>query len=166
MKKLLILLITLLTPFEIAYGEVVRNYGHPTVYKTIYFKAGEKDANKILYEFALQEMKDNNWPVAFQSNEAYAYKVDLNDDGINEIIGVICHLPYIIGSSGYDIFVLKLHENNYRDICSCAFWPFPSVRVLKKKANGFHFLEIESTDGQIRYLKYENGKYDYYFDKL
>lgn len=161
MKKLLILLITLLTPFEIAYGEVMRNYGHPTVYKTIYFKAGEKDANKILYEFAMQEMLENNVAANNQPDNVLAYKVDLDDDGINEIIGVVFGREYVAGSTGYSLFILKKYGNKYRDLSLTAFWPWNDFIILKKKVKGFHVIEVHCPDGNTRYLKYNNKYYDY-----
>ena len=170
MKKLLILLITLLTPFEFAYGEVVRNYGHPTVYKTIYFKAGEKDANKILYEYIKNvSTKESLAQWEFTDECVCAYKIDLDDDGVNEIIGYAFPLSFWGALDGTDLFILKKDKTKYINISYIQFSPYKNLYMMSSKENGYHDLKFNFINPQAAgygYSSYTKGHYEYNNSKM
>lgn len=170
MKKLLILLITLLMPSAFAYGEVVRNYGHSSVYKTIYFKDGEKDANKILYEYIKNESTPESlaqWE--FTEKSVCAYKVDLNNDGVKEIIGYAYPLSFWGALDGTDLFILKKDKTKYINISYIQFSPYKNLYILNNKENGYHDLKFSFINPQTAgygYSSYTKGHYEYNNSKM
>lgn len=80
-------------------------------YKKLNFKDDKSDlhASKILYEYVLKsqnmspvEIKDL---VGIKPKSAKAFEVDLNEDGIKEIIGLV-YSTFYWGSAGYSLFIL------------------------------------------------------------
>ena len=139
--------------------EVITNYNHPILYKIIKFKAGEKDANKILFDFVKGETQNPVMISCITLDNVLAYKVDLDDDGINEIVGVALGTAYAAGSTGFSLFILKRYKNNYKNLSLTAFWPWNDLKILKRKVNGFHVIELKKTNGELRYLEYDNKFY-------
>ena len=158
MKKIFLLFLVFLLTMNISISEVL-TVKDPEIHKIVIFKNGEADANKILYDFALEEMYKNNWPVGFTLENVFAYKVDLEDNAGKAIVGVVFDSGYT-GSSGYKLFILKKYENKYKDISSTSFWPWSDFKILKKKVNGFHVIEIKKTNGEPRYLEFDKKYYN------
>ena len=74
-------------------------------------------ASKILYEYVLKsqnmspaEIKDL---AGIEPKSAKAFEVDLNEDGIKEIIGLV-YSTFYWGTAGYSLFILQKQPNGYQ----------------------------------------------------
>ena len=156
----------------IAQAEVITNYNNPVIYKTVLFKNGEKDANKILYEFIKKTVPSENlkfWE--FSENSVCAYKIDLNSDGINEIVGYAKPTYFRGWNQGTDLFILKKNKNEYINLSTqiIQFYEYANLYVLKNKTKGYYDLKFyfaRGPEGDFGYIEYKNKGYEWNYSKM
>ncbi len=141
------------------------------VYKTIDFSEGTQRARDVFYDFYL---KDNNYKKEeferiFGSSAFFyvqAYEVDLNDDGVNEIIG---HHGTGCGNKLCAGFVIQKKQNKWEAIGYVDFVPGSKIYVLTEKNYGYRSIKSNVLDmnhipwcnaPKLPYiLKYKNNIY-------
>jgi len=114
-----------------------------------------KIASEKLYKFLLKsygrpKCKINElWDITKENT--LANFVDLNDDGIPEIVGFTSALGWG-GTMGTSLYVLKVNDKSeYENIYySAMFYPWLGIKILKEKTNKFCDIEIEGS--------YDTGK--------
>ena len=163
MKKLQYILITLTVIFLGTMFGIMFNFAPELTYDFI--KNSEPEASKILYEYISHEeyMTDEFLELAhITPKSACAFEYDLNNDGENEIIGLIYSSGFF-GSAGHSLFILQKQGDVYEDItCMVNFEPLLPLRILKEKSNGYKNIGIY---GSVAYkfrpllLQFKNGKY-------
>lgn len=137
-------------------------------YKKLNFNSGKPDphASKILYEYVLKsqnmspaEIKDL---AGIEPKSARAFEVDLNEDGINEIIGLV-YSTFYWGTAGYSLFILQKQPNGYKDISTLVFEPQEIVDIRSEKTNGYHDIKLTGSNGDnVQYVaKYKDGMYQW-----
>ena len=163
MKKLQYILITLTVIFLGAMFGIMFNFAPELTYDFI--KNSEPEASKILYEYILQDedMTDEMLELAhITPKSAFAFEYDLNDDGENEIIGLV-YSTYYWGTAGYSLFILQKQGDVYENIAWIVnFEPLLPLRILKEKSNGFKNIGIYGSSAfnfKPLLVEYENGKY-------
>lgn len=123
-------------------------------------------ASKILYEYVLKsqnmspaEIKDL---AGIEPKSAKAFEVDLNEDGINEIIGLV-YSTFYWGTAGYSLFILQKQPNGYKDISTLVFEPQEIVDIRSEKTNGYHDIKLTGSNGDnVQYVaKYKDGMYQW-----
>ncbi len=123
-------------------------------------------ASKILYEYVLKsqnmspaEIKDL---AGIEPKSARAFEVDLNEDGINEIIGLV-YSTFYWGTAGYSLFILQKQPNGYKDISTLVFEPQEIVDIRSEKTNGYHDIKLTGSNGDnVQYVaKYKDGMYQW-----
>ena len=114
-------------------------------------------ASKILYEYVLKsqnmspaEIKDL---AGIEPKSAKAFEVDLNEDGIKEIIGLV-YSTFYWGTAGYSLFILQKQPNGYKDISTLVFEPQEIVDIRSEKTNGYHDIKLTGSNG-------DNGMYQW-----
>ena len=121
-------------------------------------------ASKILYEYVLKsqnmspaEIKDL---AGIEPKSAKAFEVDLNEDGIKEIIGLV-YSTFYWGTAGYSLFILQKQPNGYKDISTLVFEPQEIVDIRSEKTNGYHDIKLTGSNGDnVQYVaKYKDGMY-------
>lgn len=137
-------------------------------YKKLNFNDDKSDphASKILYEYVLKSQ--NMSPVEIKDLEgikpksAKAFEVDLNEDGIKEIIGLV-YSTFYWGSTGYSLFILQKQSNGYKDISALVFEPQEIVEIRSRKTNGYHDIKLTGSNGNnVQYVaKYKDGMYQW-----
>ena len=153
-------------------AEVITKYNDPVIYKAIIFKNGEKDANETLYEFIKKEYPPEDlkfWD--FSENSVCAYKVDLNNDGINEILGYVKPLSFQGWYDGTNLFILKKIKNEYINICisGIQFSPLRNLYILKNKTNEYYDLKFyfeRGMDNDFGYASLKNNGYEWNYKKM
>ena len=168
MKKMILLLISLL---------IVVNYAVAKVQEFDPYKDRDPKASKILFDVILRDEEWTKEEAAKNFNvnldKSSAFFVDLNDDGVNEIIGVIWS-SFFYCKQGWQIFILHKENGQYKNIAEILhFEPQDKIRILDNKTSGFRNILTYSID--LRHIpwsdapytptifKYENGKYVYEF---
>ncbi|MBR1424131.1 hypothetical protein IJ579_01045 [bacterium] len=148
-----------------------------TVFKKIVFKSGEPTANNILYQFVKNTLETDLFEMAnIKPNNVIAYSIDLNDDGQNEIIGLI-YSSYYWSRNGWQMFILEYKNGHYRQINSNNFEPKKNVYILQNKKNGYRVIKSFEYNMQ-QFIKsggpldvvpvnlyYENGEYHYDYNR-
>ena len=123
-------------------------------------------ASKILYEYVLKsqnmspaEIKDL---AGIEPKSARAFEVDLNEDGINEIIGLV-YSTFYWGTAVYSLFILHKQPNGYKDISTLVFEPQEIVDIRSEKTNGYHDIKLTGSNGDnVQYVaKYKDGMYQW-----
>ena len=123
-------------------------------------------ASKILYEYVLKsqnmspaEIKDL---AGIEPKSAKAFEVDLNEDGIKEIIGLV-YSTFYWGTAGYSLFILQKQPNGYKDISTLVFEPQEIVDIRSEKTNGYHDIKLTGSNGEnVQYVaKYKDGMYQW-----
>ena len=160
MKKFLILVMAI-----ILFGQTALASG---TYCKLDFSGGESDkqAGKILYEYVLKEL--NKTPeeakdfARIEPETVKAFEVDLNDDGENEIVGVV-YSTFYLGTAGYSLFILQKQQSWYKDISILVFEPQKKVYILKNKTNGYHDIKLSGSNHNcVQYVaKYKDGMYQW-----
>ena len=135
-------------------------------YKKLNFNDDKSDphASKILYEYVLKSQ--NMSPVEIKNlvgikpKSAKAFEVDLNEDGIKEIIGLVYSTFYWV-SAGYSLFILQKQSNGYKDISTLVFELQEIVEIRSRKTNGYHDIKLTDSNGNsVQYVaKYKDGMY-------
>ncbi len=151
--------------------------GTNTVLKTYdILNYSEPKASKIMEDFVYKDLEKNiddekelnrlqNLIKEFPVN---AFEYDLNDDGINEIIGLPPLMSWYIGSQGTQLFILHKNGDVYEETKDLIFYMFgDEIVILKEKTNGYHHMQFrrkgQSEPKQI--LKYKNNSYELTFCK-
>lgn len=156
----------------IAQAEVITNYNNPVIYKTVLFKNGEKDANKILYEHIKKiSTKESLEYWNFSEQSVCAYKVDLNNDGSKEIIGFARPLAFWSWNEGTDLFILKKIKNEYINISvsGIQFSPNRNLYILKSKTKGYNnikFYFLRASENDFGYASFKNNSYEWNYSKM
>ena len=121
------------------------------------------DAKKILYGYILKYLKVNSKEAYskynISENFSYAFFIDLDDDGSNEIIGIM-FAPCFSGTAGSQMFILQKQNNQYVDINSAiSLQPDYRIYVLPNKTNKLKDIVVfGEQSGKPIYLKY-NGQF-------
>lgn len=126
----------------------------------------EQKANKILYEYILEDLKMTPEQVKEFANidteSVKAYEVDLNIDGEKEIIGV-CYSTLYWGTAGFHLFILHKNNNRYENIIyALNFEPQKDLKVLQSKHNGYYDLKLSGSNAynfKTFIAKYKDGFY-------
>ena len=160
MKRFLILVIAI-----ILFGQTALASG---TYRKLDFSGGESDKHvgKILYEYVLQEQKMTPAEIKdfarIEPQSVRAFEVDLNDDGENEIVGVV-YSTFYLGTAGYSMFILQLQNDEYKNIAYVLnIEPQKELKILNAKTNGYRDIKLQ---GSVAYnfkpfiVKYRNGYY-------
>ena len=103
-------------------------------------------AKEILYEYVLKEM--NLTPIEAEKDYSIALDVifadfvDLNDDGVEEVVGFLNSF-YHYGIIGENLFILsKTGTDEYKNVVYLVnFYPH-KIKVLNTKTNGYKDLEV------------------------
>lgn len=141
----------------------------------------EKRANKILYEYLIQNYSDEieETKKFFHSVEYFcedslnAIEFDLNDDGVNEIIGIAPQNPVWGGLASTQVFILGRKNGKYREIGGTVYtYPrgmnaIPDILVIfKEKTNGYHNMQFRKKVNEptfIHLIKYLDNGYEFEF---
>ena len=138
-----------------------------SVYKKLNLSQNsESYANKQLYEFIQKNL--NMSPEQLKElanidiNTIKALEVDLNDDGVDEIIGIVYSTLYW-GTSGYSLFILQKKSDIYDNLAYMInLEPQKVICVLNKKTNGYREIIIFGSSAYKFLpfvLKYKNKHY-------
>lgn len=119
----------------------------------------EPAASKILYDFVMNELEDSSKKYAeITLGRTHAYEIDLNNDGVNEVIGVVLS-PYYCTDKNCSLFILKKDTNIYKNIVSDIKFS-GKIFVKRHLTNGYKDIELF-----VPYLKsglqFKNGQYDW-----
>jgi len=87
-------------------------------------------------------------------NDILTTKVDLNDDGLKDVIGTIDNYKFK-DHGKYPLFIILKDEYNYHQLQKPIYIERFSLKVLNTSTNGFKDISV---DGKI--LKYDGNKYD------
>ena len=125
-------------------------------------KPKDKTASSILYKFLLDENKDNEVMkeelIKYTDEASCAYFIDLNDDDVDEIVGMM-FMPAYFGTAGGTVFILSKQDKMYVKIDSFSLQPDYIVYVLFNKTNSYKdFVVFVRLDGEPTILKFD-GKY-------
>lgn len=117
--------------------------GTNTVLKTYdILNYSEPKASKIMEDFVYKDLEKNiddekelnrlqNLIKEFPVN---AFEYDLNDDGINEVIGLPPRIIYYFGPLGGEIIILQKKNNEYKKIENHLIYTFEDkIVILKEK---------------------------------
>ncbi len=127
-------------------------------------------AIKILQNYLIQECPNfNNIYINFPINKCtHAVLFDLNNDGIDEVIGFS---DAYYSDSGVQLFILEKENNIYHNISMVNFYPQKGIKIIKSKTNSFYNMQIESKFYNKNSLsefvfdefsiEYKNGYYQY-----
>lgn len=118
-------------------------------YKAIidFFKPNQLKAKKILKNYILNEYKKDPELIKLANIKTYpvlAVEFDLNNDGINEIIGTH-QSTFFSCSQGSLLYILqKDKNNNYTNIIKSAiyFEPINKTYILKNKNNNYNEIKM------------------------
>lgn len=155
--------------------------GTNTVLKTYdILNYSEPKASKIMEDFVYKDLEKNiddekelnrlqNLIKEFPVN---AFEYDLNDDGINEVIGLPPRIIYYFGPLGGEIIILQKKNNEYKKIENHLIYTFEDkIVILKEKTNGYHHMQFRRK-GQsepkhlIKYDKRQKSFKFYFYECL
>ena len=129
-------------------------------------KKRDEKASRILYEYCLGLFDYT----PEQVYEIYGYKLfdvnavfyDLNNDGVDEIIGYI-EVPSSYSRDGANLYILKKDNNKYEDISGINFSPSSGVHVLDSSSNGYFDINVVVTmQFKTVSAKYNKQYYEYF----
>lgn len=90
----------------------------------------------------------------FEKDGTSVFLFDLDDDGVDEIIGTNW-AGYFWGQESGAVFILKKNKDSYIEFCVIDVDTlFRNIYILKSKTNNYHDLMIEDKDGNKKMLKY------------
>jgi len=122
------------------------------------------DARKILYDYILKYLDINAKEALSQynisENSSYAFSIDLDDDGIKEIVGIM-FASCFSGTAGNQMFILQKQNNQYVDInSSISLQPDYRIYVLPNKTNKLKDIVVfGEQEGLPIHLKYNGSFY-------
>ena len=129
-------------------------------------KQNQPKASRILYKYILEsenltakEAKKSN---DITPNQVRAFEFDLNDDGVNEIIGTV-NTVYYCGAIRNPIFILQNQNGKYENIIKYHIcYNSPKVHINKDKTNGYNDITLFVADNEYseQFIeRYHNGFY-------
>ena len=136
-------------------------------------------AQKVFYNYVLKINKEQKRKIKnFKQNDVIAYKIDLNNDGIEEVVGLVRHPDFLIRcgtlghilmpSQAYKKSVLPKSINLQRDIDGfsnignfCGY--YDGLQVLSSKTKSFNDLKIYRTQES---LEKERKAWDFEYDRF
>lgn len=136
-------------------------------------KNSESEAKQILYNYLLEKSeKECKQTKALMRSTIpsgiHAFEIDLNDDGINEIIGIIPDRYWYSGAISGEIFILEKINEKYVEIENLIMHNYNQKFLIEhEKTNGYHniVVSIEDTNNNITRgittAQYIDGKYQY-----
>jgi len=106
-------------------------------------------AKEILYTFVLNDLQMTPQEVEnfakIKPELVRAIKYDLNNDGEDEVIGIV-YSTFYYGSSGYNLFILQKKGYKYENISSLQnIEPQEKIKILKSVTNGFCKIRLKSS---------------------
>ncbi len=140
----------------------------------------EPNASKIMKDFVYKDLEKNvNDQVELnrlkelvKSFPVKAFEYDLNDDGVNEIIGLPPQIIYYFGPWGGSIIFLKKNNGIYERIEDQILYTYEDkIVIFKEKTNGYHHMQFKKK-GQseskhlIKYDKNQKSFKFYFFEGL
>ncbi len=94
----------------------------------------------------------------FSVDDIRAVRFDLNDDGVDEIIGY-WHFYYPVG---LDIYILQKTKKGYQNLSwTCGAAHYYPIKILNHKTNGWHDYAVilAKGDGKPIIIRHIGGKY-------
>lgn len=131
--------------------------GARTIIKTVdILESSEVEASKIMMDFAVKKVytslsdkqvqKDVLDSLARFSDSVRAFEFDLDDDGINEVIGLPPASSFFMAPWGGAFFILKKQGNEYVQIEDRMIYTYQDkIVIFKEKTNGYHHMQFRST---------------------
>lgn len=168
MKNIFILTIIFISSFIPVFSkeeficETTENISSYKVYKTIDFKQENKKAKNIFYKYLLKENDITKKQYKNMcNNSSYCYikadEIDLNNDGINEIIGYESGFCGVLGCGGY---ILQKQQNKWKNILYFNFSPFYNIDILENKNENYY--DIRPTSIDVNYTPWSDAPYQPY----
>ncbi len=119
-------------------------------------------ASKILYEYISEDLKKYSTEAKKSANiklkDIVAFEVDLNDDGVNEIVGYD-NSSFYCGTLKKTIFILKIENAKYKNIIKYDKCFTPSkIYIETNKTNEYKNILLPDND-DFKYKQYYNGYY-------
>lgn len=109
------------------------------------YKSSNPEASKILYEFQLKEQKITPKKAFdlfnYNLSSVYAFFYDLDMDGTNEVIGII-DSNYFYCLQGYELFILKKDNMEYKNLSKVNFYPNMDIYILEHQTDGYFDLKV------------------------
>lgn len=133
----------------------------------------ESEAKQILYKYLLEESEKEDELTKNSMRRTIpdwirAFEVDLNDDGINEVIGIIPDRYWYSGAISGEIFLLEKINGKYKKMENLIMHNYNrKFMITPEKTNGYHniIVSIEDTNDNITKgvttAQYIDGKYQY-----
>ena len=167
MKKfigLIIIIILLLALFVVVI--CIQRIASSSIMTLDFQKQEDKTASLILYDYILKYLKMSPEQAEdfarITPEMVTAYRVDLNDDGTDEIIGA-CYSTFYWGTAGFSMFILQLQNDEYVDIAGLInFETQIPVYILKTKTNNFKDIKFSGSSAfkfKALIAKYNGEKY-------
>lgn len=156
-------------------------YSEPmTVIKSVdILHYSEPKANKIMLDFAKKDLagklsnnpEELDWQLQqIEETSVHAFEFDLNDDGVNEVIGLPPATGFYAAPWGAEFFILKKQGTEYVEIENRIIYTYEDKLVIfKEKTNGYHHMQFRVTGypEPKHLIKYDKGEkcFRFYFYK-
>lgn len=155
--------------------------GTTTIIETVnILKYSEPKASQIMKDFAYKDIERNvsdqgevnRLHELMKDYTANAFEFDLNDDGVNEVIGLPPPLGYYFAPWGAEFFILKKQGDEYVEIDNEMIYTYEDkLVILKEKTNGYHHMQFRRTGSSepkhlIKFDKKRNCFRFYYYKYL
>ena len=139
---------------------------------------GETSANRVVYNYLKKHYKEDIDTSAlttltgkdFNENSIHAFWYDLNDDGINEVIGIPYQTPVFCGLHTSSLFILQKSGNEYEKIGEISYYYFEGVvTILKEKTNNYHNIQFrkEADEPSITHnIYFHKDENRYFYENL
>ncbi len=111
----------------------------------------DNNASEILYKYLNNDELIKLYPDKCSKQNMFAFEYDLNNDGINEIIGYPDCILYE-GSLGKTLFILKKENGIYTSIWQDNFVP-EGIKISSNRTNNFNDIKIKRAG-----LNFKNSK--------
>lgn len=151
MKKFLIFIVLILVCISL-FILYHMNFVSQKIFLSYY---SEKAAVKVLAEY----LQGDSAFTELNPENMYAFEFDLNDDGVNEVLGYVDEKYYCINEC-CTFFVLQKQSDKYVNIAMMRVDFHAKMTVKRTKLNGFDELIFDFPDGNYT-VKYQNGWYRY-----
>lgn len=128
------------------------------IYKTIDFQGeSEAQANDILYGYISAAMARKYVMDNYDISLIHSFQVDLNNDGINEVVAYINSAAFCSNATKCRLFILSKTKTGYKNISKIEnFNPNAPLYILKNK----RYKDMQYNDGKTNYIaKYKNNEY-------
>ena len=168
MKKFIVLIVSIITISAVCvcYIYSINHQQNNSIVTLDFQKREDKTASLILYDYILKYLKMTPKQAEdfarIMPEMVTAYRVDLNDDGTDEIIGA-CYSTFYWGTAGFSMFILQLQNDEYVDIAGLInFETQIPVYILKTKTNNFKDIKFSGSSAfkfKSLIAKYNGEKY-------